>query len=224
MIRNRLAVLLAERGLKITRVAKDTGISRNTITATAQNDSEMIRLETINVLCQYLSIKPGDFFEYEPFDIDFTLFIGPYNTRINKKEDKISFTNVDFDLFMDIKGSPVVKTIELRCSLEPEQQLSIIQSTPQKLTFNISFNNNDEKVMFVESIYNQISPTFHKNIYNNLVSSIETKFKQSLGEVINKLIQEKLDLFDFDVFLEQKIKNITENMEIEIESDVFKQF
>ncbi|WP_444810941.1 helix-turn-helix domain-containing protein, partial [Streptococcus canis] len=32
LIKNRLAELLAQRQLKITKVAKDTGISRNTIT------------------------------------------------------------------------------------------------------------------------------------------------------------------------------------------------
>ncbi|EMB9041042.1 helix-turn-helix transcriptional regulator, partial [Listeria monocytogenes] len=35
MIHNNLSVLLAERNIKITRVAKDTGISRSTITAIA---------------------------------------------------------------------------------------------------------------------------------------------------------------------------------------------
>lgn len=71
MIRNRLAELLAERGLKISRVATEIpNLSRNTITSTAQNSGKMIQLETVNSLCQYLGISPTDFFEYLPFDVN----------------------------------------------------------------------------------------------------------------------------------------------------------
>lgn len=75
MIRNRLSVLLAERKLKITQVANDTKLSRNTITSTAQNDGKMIQLETINVLCKYLNITPTDFFDYSPLDFEYFISI-----------------------------------------------------------------------------------------------------------------------------------------------------
>lgn len=68
MIKNRLAILLAERQLKITKVAKDTGISRNTITSTVQNDGTMIKLDTIETLCNYLNVEPKDFFDYSPYN------------------------------------------------------------------------------------------------------------------------------------------------------------
>ncbi|MFC0233946.1 helix-turn-helix domain-containing protein [Vagococcus entomophilus] len=75
MIRNRLSVLLAERKLKITQVANDTNLSRNTITSTAQNDGKMIQLETINVLCKYLNITPSEFFDYSPLDFEYYISI-----------------------------------------------------------------------------------------------------------------------------------------------------
>ncbi|OUT06659.1 TAL effector protein PthXo1 [Lactiplantibacillus plantarum] len=62
MIRNRLAELLAERDLKISRVAAQLpNLSRNTITATASNTGKMIQLETVDTLCQFLHIEPTDF-------------------------------------------------------------------------------------------------------------------------------------------------------------------
>lgn len=71
MIRNRLSELLAERGLKNARVARDIkSLSRNTINATTSNRGKMIQLETVNTLCRYLGIEPGEFFEYLPFDVD----------------------------------------------------------------------------------------------------------------------------------------------------------
>lgn len=73
MIRNRLSELLSERGLKISRVAKDVKIARSSLTSMAQNDSEMIRYDAIDKLCSYLHISPSEFFEHNPINFDFTL-------------------------------------------------------------------------------------------------------------------------------------------------------
>lgn len=69
MIFNRLKMLLSERELTISQVAKDTGLSRTTLTYMVQNNSKGIQLATLNQLCQYLHVRPEDFFEYYPFDV-----------------------------------------------------------------------------------------------------------------------------------------------------------
>lgn len=69
MIFNRLKMLLSERELTISQVAKDTGLSRTTLTYMVQNNSKGIQLATLNQLCQYLRVLPEDFFEYYPFDV-----------------------------------------------------------------------------------------------------------------------------------------------------------
>ena len=69
MIFNRLKMLLSERELTISQVAKDTGLSRTTLTYMVQNNSKGIQLVTLNQLCQYLHVRPDDFFEYYPFDL-----------------------------------------------------------------------------------------------------------------------------------------------------------
>lgn len=74
MIRSNLAVLLAENNLKITKVAHDTGISRTTLTALAQNSCKGIQLDTINTLCRYLNIDVDDLLEFIPIDVDNILF------------------------------------------------------------------------------------------------------------------------------------------------------
>ena len=68
MLKCNLAVLLAERRLRITKVSKDTGISRTTLTSLANNNSQGIQFDTLNTLCSYLNIKPADFFCYVPFE------------------------------------------------------------------------------------------------------------------------------------------------------------
>jgi DNA-binding Xre family transcriptional regulator len=69
MIKCNLSVLLAERNLKITKVANDTGISRTTLTSLSNNYSQGIQLDTLNTLCMYFNITPDQFFVYIPIDI-----------------------------------------------------------------------------------------------------------------------------------------------------------
>lgn len=58
MVRCNLSVLMAERGLKISRIASDTGLSRTTLTALANNYSQGIQFDTLNTLCMYLNTTP----------------------------------------------------------------------------------------------------------------------------------------------------------------------
>lgn len=69
-IRNKLAVLMAERRLKLTQVSRETGISRTSLVDVYYNRSKMIKLSTINSLCQYLKVTPAEFFAYDPHPTD----------------------------------------------------------------------------------------------------------------------------------------------------------
>lgn len=69
MIRSNFSVILAENNLKITKVAHDTGISRTTLTALAQNDCKGVQFDTVNTLCMYLDITPSQLIDYMPIDI-----------------------------------------------------------------------------------------------------------------------------------------------------------
>lgn len=72
MIRFNLNTLLGQRNLKISKVFADTGISRSTLTKIARNESSMVQLDTIDKLCQYLSVEPKEFFEYIPVSMEVT--------------------------------------------------------------------------------------------------------------------------------------------------------
>lgn len=69
MIRCNLAVLLAERGLSITKASKDTGISRNTLSAFANNTNRMMQYETLSKLCIYLNVYPHELLVFYPREI-----------------------------------------------------------------------------------------------------------------------------------------------------------
>ena len=61
--RIKLWELLAERQLKVSKVSLDTGISRPTLNSIFYGISKGIQFDTINKLCDYLHITPGDLFD-----------------------------------------------------------------------------------------------------------------------------------------------------------------
>lgn len=69
MLINKLNVLLTEHNLTITKMSKDTGLSRTTLTLLANNHTQGIQFDTLNKICLYLNINPSDFFEFIPLEI-----------------------------------------------------------------------------------------------------------------------------------------------------------
>lgn len=69
MIRCNLAVLLAERGIKISGVSADTGLSRTTLTALCKNTFKGVQVTTLVTLCAYLNVSVGDLFTYCPKEV-----------------------------------------------------------------------------------------------------------------------------------------------------------
>ena len=70
MIYSNLAVLLAERDLSITKVSKDTGISRTTLTSLCSNHGQGIQFDTLNTLCIYLGVTPDKLIAFAPVNIE----------------------------------------------------------------------------------------------------------------------------------------------------------
>lgn len=71
MIISNLRIRLAERGYNVTKVSKDTGVSRTTISSLADGQAKGVQLDTINTLCTYLEITPQDLFDFYPADFSF---------------------------------------------------------------------------------------------------------------------------------------------------------
>lgn len=88
MIESNLAVLLAARDLRISKVSADTGISRTTLTSLCNDYTGGIKFETLDTLCKYLKIEPGEFFNYTPYD--YALEIVP-SDGFNVSDDIIEF-------------------------------------------------------------------------------------------------------------------------------------
>lgn len=69
MIKCHLSRLMGERKLKISEVARDTGLHRNSITLLYQETANRIDLEVVDKLCAYFGVGVGELFEFTPEDI-----------------------------------------------------------------------------------------------------------------------------------------------------------
>jgi len=64
VIKCHLSRLMGERKLKISDVARDTGLHRNTVTLLYQETATRVDLEAIDSLCKYFDVTVGDLFEF----------------------------------------------------------------------------------------------------------------------------------------------------------------
>lgn len=60
----KLDKLLKERKITKTQLCKDTGISTNIVSKISKNEG--FKTDTINRLCEYLKIQPGEMMEWIP--------------------------------------------------------------------------------------------------------------------------------------------------------------
>lgn len=198
MIRNRLAELLSERSLKITRVARETNISRNTITSTAQNDSKMIQLETINSLCKFLGVSPNEFFQYVPIDLDYHLDITSFSFIVTKQNvDNGSYSDLEFtfDLFIDCDYKGKVKTFELEGKVDKVTEFD----DEVILDISIIFTNDIERAAF-RDIEKEIPVGFHAGIKEDIEKLIEEAFNNRLEE--ESRAEDYYDLFRYSALFE----------------------
>ena len=63
MIKCNLSRILGEKKLKISDVARDTGINRGTLTRLYQETAERVDLDVMDHLCSYLDCEVGELFQ-----------------------------------------------------------------------------------------------------------------------------------------------------------------
>jgi putative transcriptional regulator len=66
MISNNLSALLGRKLLKISKISKETGISRTTLTNLYYRRTKYITFEVLDALCAYLGCGVSELFEYVP--------------------------------------------------------------------------------------------------------------------------------------------------------------
>lgn len=180
MVLFNLAVLLAERNLKITKVSSDTGISRTTLTSLMKNNAQGVQLTTINTLCQYLETIPGELFSYVPYDFSIFetnpyLFLTNEGYPMNENEKPLSMpfkivvtqNNTEFEIYL-IGNIQLEKTVN-----------------KSLCTISISFDKSvsDDKIQKSE------------RVYSSYIYGIRPQFIHMLNECIFDLFEPHYEFF-----------------------------
>lgn len=63
-VKVRLAVLLAERQMKLTELSEKTGISLNNLSVLKTDKAKAIRFSTLDAICEALDCQPGELLAY----------------------------------------------------------------------------------------------------------------------------------------------------------------
>lgn len=69
MIRLKFGEIISAKKIRQIDISHETGISRNTLSSLTNNSTDMIRLDTVDLLCSHLGITPCEFFEFYPGEI-----------------------------------------------------------------------------------------------------------------------------------------------------------
>ena len=65
-IKSKLAVVLAEKEMKLTELEEKTGISLNNLSILKTGKAKAVRFSTLNEICKALNCQPGDILQYIP--------------------------------------------------------------------------------------------------------------------------------------------------------------
>lgn len=188
MIRNNLAVLMAQRGTKISKIAADTGIARSTLNAIAQNESKMIQLETIDKLCQELDVTPCEFFSYLPTNItiysddlsvefDTQIFEGEYNLN------ELVIKKLNYSLVITISGKFGKNSYSFLVELTEPAHFTIAGLETLKLTARLDEEEKEYKEFKAE--WNDMPIDFRVDIEKEILSKFYELIIKDMPELID---------------------------------------
>ncbi len=105
MIIVRLSEILGRKHLRIADVIRDTGVSRPTLTSLYYGNGKGINFDTLNSLCKYLSVTPGDLFCF--YDIEIEGFDAHFDKRKFIRDDNGDIVEAEFDGSVLFKQSKI---------------------------------------------------------------------------------------------------------------------
>lgn len=178
MVRCNLSVLLAERKLKISKVAVDTGISRTTLTALAHNYTQGIQFDTLNTLCSYLAVSPNQIVSWIPVDIKVE------EIGVSKNLDSISLS---LEICQNGRKTP--------CSLDGSMRLGFSNGALNDIDIELSLWDEEinaanvrEENILLKRVFPQIQAPFLSDIEQKIFDELlDYRLKDYVGDSVDPI-------------------------------------
>ncbi|QPS99690.1 helix-turn-helix transcriptional regulator [Staphylococcus equorum] len=173
MIQSKLSVLMAERGLKISDLYEETGISKTTLMALAENSGKGVQFDTVDKLCNFLGVTPCEFFEYSPYIVNIE-----ESKYYSQKDNNLN------DLAVTVKNQFYEKTFYLSIYIDSGDAFDLpINDTDLKLAVLIGLSDNESyKNEEFFKFLSELSVAFETEFINKIINNIKEKLSENLGE------------------------------------------
>jgi DNA-binding Xre family transcriptional regulator len=171
MILCNLQNLLAEKRTNISKVSRDTGISRTTLTSLYSNISQGVQLETVNTLCKYFDIGIEKFFLFSKYDI-YVKSNMPY-FEIEKFP-----TSVSGSVSFSISYYGVMKKCNLSCVQYFHYDKNYIKLIESELEFYDEDQSTDieEENRILKKVFSELQPMFKQQLKNEIEDTIHSNY------------------------------------------------
>ncbi|OYS85904.1 hypothetical protein CBG04_01045 [Limosilactobacillus reuteri] len=176
MIKTNLAVLMAERGLKIADVYEATGISKTTLMAISENNGKGIQYETMDKLCNYFGVTPSEFFSYSPYMFKFY---------------EKSYANTLDDIYITVSHQNIMKTYGFSATVISPKGIDFpVTENDADFIVSYKFHLDIEKSDLTTS-YDAKSEKLEKEFYN-IYDSLPVTLKSDLNNHFYQIVISKL--------------------------------
>lgn len=184
MIQSRLSILMAERGLKISELYEETGISKTTLMAIAENSGKGVQFETVDKLCNYLGVTPCEFFDYSPYLVEMDLIESDfYNDQL--KDFNIKIRNQNYE-----------KDFMLRTAIQNGDSYDIPVRTGEfDYYISVYLEGSDhytDKEFF--NFLSNMSISFRTEFIKNLISNIKNQLKNLVKNKVSVQLMGEMEL------------------------------
>ncbi|MGG0666736.1 helix-turn-helix transcriptional regulator [Viridibacillus arvi] len=174
MIKCNLAVLLAERGLKMADIINDTTLSKTAVRGLYYNESKGIQFETLETICDYLNVTPGEVINKIRFSVEI----------IDQSVDNMNET-IDYTLYIQFGESNYKEKIRVKLHENYESPLSN-NSSLLEVAFEIQMTKD-----FKQNVFSQI--TFKET---NMLDSLVIDDFISTMKLNNYLVREVIYIYE----------------------------
>ncbi|WP_291454543.1 helix-turn-helix transcriptional regulator [Abiotrophia sp. HMSC24B09] len=189
MIRNNLAKLMLERGIKATELFNETRIARSTISKIANNVPDKIEYSTIDTLCRALRVTPADFFLYTPIDCTYAFDIGEGEILCEKIEGS-PYARYEIEGFINFTNYG-----EKYASVEYHGDLiRIFSDVGEKEHWIISLRPTEEANQLAKSIFQEIPIEFYQSIEERLKGHFVGSFIFSDDPTLSDAGEKRLEI------------------------------